>query len=93
MMSTGGFDERDGSPCTTQLNNQISEVLAFVVFDPFVELTITLCIIVNVLFMCFDRYAGFSSSAIGFGPRFDGDHEHVQASKFKIMVEFKIIAA
>ena len=31
-------------------------MLAFVVFDPFVELTITLCIIVNVMFMCFDSY-------------------------------------
>ena len=35
---------------------QLSEVLAFVVFDPFVELAITLCIVVNVIFMCFDSY-------------------------------------
>ena len=35
---------------------QLSEVLAFVVFDPFTELTITLCIVVNVIFMALDHY-------------------------------------
>lgn len=33
-----------------------SEVLAFLVFDPFTELTITLCIVVNVIFMALDHY-------------------------------------
>ena len=35
-------------------------------FDPFVELTITLCIIVNVMFMCFDSYQ----------IKYDNDDEH-----------------
>ena len=35
---------------------KISEVLAFVVFDPFTELFITLCIVVNVVFMALDSY-------------------------------------
>ena len=34
----------------------ISEGLAIVVFDPFTELTITLCIVVNVIFMALDQY-------------------------------------
>ena len=33
-----------------------SEVLAFIVFDPFTELFITLCIAVNVIFMALDQY-------------------------------------
>jgi hypothetical protein len=33
-----------------------SEVLAYLVFDPFTELTITLCIVVNVIFMALDHY-------------------------------------
>ena len=35
---------------------KVSEVLAFLVFDPFTELTITLCILVNVAFMAMDHY-------------------------------------
>ena len=35
---------------------KISEVLAFLVFDPFTELFITLCIVVNVVFMALDHY-------------------------------------
>ena len=35
---------------------KISEVLAFLVFDPFTELIITLCIVVNVIFMALDHY-------------------------------------
>ena len=35
---------------------KISEVLSFIVFDPFVELFITLCIAVNVVFMSMDQY-------------------------------------
>ncbi len=35
---------------------RMSEVLAIVVFDPFTELFITLCIAVNVLFMAMDHY-------------------------------------
>ena len=35
---------------------KISEVLAFLVFDPFTELFITLCIVVNVIFMALDHY-------------------------------------
>ena len=34
---------------------KISEVLAFIVFDPFTELSITLCIVVNVIFMALDQ--------------------------------------
>ena len=41
--------------CTLWL--KVSEVLAFLVFDPFTELTITLCIVVNVLFMAMDHYS------------------------------------
>jgi hypothetical protein len=33
-----------------------SEILAYLVFDPFTELFITLCIIVNVVFMALDHY-------------------------------------
>ncbi len=36
---------------------KISEFLAFVVFDPFTELFITLCIVVNVIFMALDQYS------------------------------------
>ena len=36
---------------------KISEVLSFIVFDPFVELFITLCIAVNVVFMSLDQYS------------------------------------
>lgn len=35
---------------------KIQEAVAFVVFDPFVELFITLCIVVNTLFMALDHY-------------------------------------
>ena len=35
---------------------KISTVLSFIVFDPFVELFITLCIAVNVVFMSLDHY-------------------------------------
>jgi len=35
---------------------KISEILAFCVFDPFTELFITLCIVVNVVFMALDQY-------------------------------------
>lgn len=35
---------------------KICEVLAYLVFDPFTELFITLCIIVNVCFMALDHY-------------------------------------
>ena len=41
--------------CTLWL--KVSEVLAYLVFDPFTELTITLCIVVNVLFMAADHYS------------------------------------
>lgn len=35
---------------------KIAEMLAFLVFDPFTELFITLCIAVNVIFMALDQY-------------------------------------
>ena len=35
---------------------RISEFLSLIVFDPFTELTITLCIVVNVIFMALDHY-------------------------------------
>ena len=35
---------------------KVSEVLAFIVFDAFTELVITLCIAVNVIFMALDQY-------------------------------------
>ncbi len=35
---------------------RISEFLALIVFDPFTELFITLCIVVNVIFMALDHY-------------------------------------
>lgn len=35
---------------------KVSELLAFIVFDPFTELFITLCIVVNVVFMALDQY-------------------------------------
>ena len=35
---------------------KISEILAFIVFDPFMELFITLCILVNVMFLALDHY-------------------------------------
>lgn len=41
--------------CTLWL--KVSEVLAYLVFDPFTELTITLCIVVNVVFMALDHYS------------------------------------
>jgi hypothetical protein len=43
-----------GDCCTLWL--KVSEVMAIVVFDPFTELTITLCIVVNVVFMAMDHY-------------------------------------
>ena len=35
---------------------KIQEVLVLIIFDPFVELFITLCIVVNTLFMAMDHY-------------------------------------
>lgn len=35
---------------------RISEFLAFIIFDPFTELFITLCILVNVIFLALDHY-------------------------------------
>ena len=35
---------------------RISEVLSFIVFDPFTEVFITLCIVVNILFMALTSY-------------------------------------
>lgn len=35
---------------------KIQEWVAFIVFDPFVELFITLCIVVNTLFMALDHH-------------------------------------
>jgi hypothetical protein len=40
--------------CTIWL--KVIEVLSYLVFDPFTELTITLCIVVNVVFMAMDHY-------------------------------------
>ena len=33
-----------------------AQLFSYIVFDPFVELFITLCIVVNVLFMSADHY-------------------------------------
>ena len=35
---------------------KISQLLSYLVFDPFTELFITLCIVVNVVFMALDHY-------------------------------------
>ena len=35
---------------------KISSIFAYLVFDPFTELVITLCIVVNVIFMAMDHY-------------------------------------
>lgn len=35
---------------------KVSQLLAYIVFDPFTELFITLCIVVNVVFMALDHY-------------------------------------
>lgn len=35
---------------------KLQEYVALIVFDPFVELFITLCIVVNTLFMALDHY-------------------------------------
>ena len=35
---------------------KVSEFLSILVFDPFTDLFITLCIAVNVLFMALDHY-------------------------------------
>ena len=35
---------------------KISSLFAYLVFDPFTELVITLCIVVNVIFMAMDHY-------------------------------------
>ena len=40
--------------CTLWL--KVSEGMAYLVFDPFTELTITLCIVINVIFMALDHY-------------------------------------
>ena len=34
----------------------LAQVLSIIVFDPFTELFITLCIVVNVVFMGLDHY-------------------------------------
>ena len=36
--------------------NRIQEIFALIVFDPFMELFITLCIVVNTLFMAMDHH-------------------------------------
>ena len=36
---------------------KLSEFFAFLVFDPFIDLFITLCIAVNVVFMSLDQYS------------------------------------
>ena len=36
---------------------RISEVLSFIVFDAFTEVFITLCIIVNIVFMALNQYS------------------------------------
>jgi voltage-gated sodium channel type II alpha len=36
--------------------NKFTELVSFIVFDPFVELFITLCIVVNTLFMALDHH-------------------------------------
>lgn len=35
---------------------RLAEVLSFLVFDPFADLFITLCIVVNTLFMALDQH-------------------------------------
>lgn len=40
----------------TRLWIRFSELLSFIVFDPFTELFITLCIVVNVAFLALDHY-------------------------------------
>ncbi len=40
----------------TRLWIKTSEILSMLVFDPFTELFITICIIVNVIFMALDQY-------------------------------------
>ena len=40
----------------TRIWIKLSEIFAMIVFDPFTELTITLCIVVNVIFMALDQY-------------------------------------
>lgn len=35
---------------------RVQELVALIVFDPFMELFITLCIVVNTLFMAMDHY-------------------------------------
>ena len=36
---------------------KIAQFMSWIVFDPFVELFITLCIAVNVVFMSLDQYS------------------------------------
>ena len=51
---------RGDQPLTTNLldkySNTHTQVLSIIVFDPFTELFITLCIVVNVVFMGADHY-------------------------------------
>ena len=42
---------------------KIQHILELIVFDPFVELFITLCIVVNTLFMAMDHYGMVSEFA------------------------------
>ena len=46
------FEIMEGSTLTLLL----PQVLSIIVFDPFTELFITLCIVVNVVFMGLDHY-------------------------------------
>lgn len=43
--------KRDHSKCIGCL-----QVLSFIIFDPFIDLFITLCIVVNTLFMALDHH-------------------------------------
>ena len=36
--------------------DRLAEILAFIVFDPFADLFITLCIVVNTAFMALDQH-------------------------------------
>ncbi len=35
---------------------KLAEFLSFIIFDPFIDLFITLCIVINTLFMALDRH-------------------------------------
>lgn len=38
------------------VESRLAEILSFVVFDPFADLFITLCIVVNTFFMALDQH-------------------------------------